>query len=57
MISVPPNATVLGLDVHELSITSAVLEPGSDSPVLDRLGSDRESIRRHLARLGEGHPI
>ena len=53
MISVPPNATVLGLDVHKFSITSAVLEPGSDSPVLDRLGADRESIRRHVARLGD----
>ena len=57
MISVPPNATVLGLDVHKFSITSAVLEPGSDSPVLDRLGADRESIRRHLARLGDTGPI
>lgn len=57
MISVPPNATVLGLDVHKLSVTSAVLKPGSDSPMLDRLGSDRESIRRHVARLGKRRPI
>ena len=57
MISVPPNATVLALDVHKLSVTSAVLEPGSDSPTLDRLGSDRESIRRHVARLGKRRPI
>jgi len=57
MIIIPPNATVLALDVHKFSITSAVLEPGSDSPLVDRLGSDQESIRRLVARLGHDSPI
>ena len=57
MISVPSNSTVLALDVHKFSITAAVLEPGSDSPVLDRLGTDEESVRRLVSRLGAGRSI
>jgi transposase len=51
MISVPQNATLLGLDVHKLTISAAVLQPGSDVPVVDRVSSDPEAVRRLIGRF------
>ena len=51
LIHVPPGCPVLAMDVHKNSISTAVLEPGSTSPVLDRVGTDEESLRRLLARF------
>ena len=32
----------LGLDVHKNTITAGVLEPGSDTPVIDTISSDED---------------
>jgi transposase len=53
LIHVPPGARVLAMDVHKNSISTGLLEPGSDSPVLDKCSSDDESIRRLVARCEE----
>lgn len=43
----------VGLDVHKNSITSAVLEPGSDTALIDRFIPDDASIRRFVGALGD----
>jgi transposase len=53
LISLPQDTSVLGLDVHKNTITSALLRPGWDSPVVDRVASDEASVRRLLDGLGE----
>jgi len=39
------------MDVHKLSISAAVLPPGATSPVVDKIGTDDESVRRLVARF------
>src|ERR1700722_6122810 len=51
MISVPQTSTLLGLDVHKLTISAAVLTPGSDVPAVDRISSDPEAVRRLIGRF------
>ncbi len=51
MISVPHDSTLLGLDVHKLTITAAVLEAGSDTPVVDKISSDPDAVRHLVARF------
>jgi transposase len=41
------------MDVHKNTISAAVLEPGSTSPVLDKISSDDEMVRRLVARFPE----
>jgi transposase len=41
------------MDVHKNSISTGLLEPGSDSPLLDKLSADDESVRRLVARFEE----
>lgn len=53
LIYVPPERTVLAMDVHKNSISVAVLEPGSRSPVVDKVGSDDESVRRLIGRFAD----
>lgn len=43
----------VGLDVHKDSITSAVLDPGHETPVVDRFFHDEASVRRFVATLGD----
>ena len=43
----------VGLDVHRDSITSAVLVPGRETPVVDRWFHDEPSVRRIVGTLGE----
>ena len=43
----------VGLNVHKDSITSAVLEPGRETPVLDRFFRDEASVRRFVGTLGD----
>ncbi len=43
LIHVPPDSSVLAMDVHKNSISTAILEPGSTSLVTDRIGTDEES--------------
>ena len=45
--------TFVGLDVHKSSITSAVLTPDADSPVVDRFFPDEPSIERLVKGLGD----
>jgi transposase len=53
LIHVPPEVRVLAMDVHKNTISAGVLEPHSDSPVVDRISSDDESVRRLVARFEE----
>ena len=45
--------TFVGLDVHKNSITSAVLVPGAETPVVDRIFPDEASIKRLVGGLGD----
>ena len=51
--SAAPEVTWVGLDVHRDSITSAVLTPGSEVPVVDRWFHDEASVRRFVGTLGD----
>lgn len=51
LIHVPPDAVVLAMDVHKKSILAGVLASGSTSPVVDRISTDDESIRRLISRF------
>jgi len=42
----PRQSTLLGLDVHKLTIAVGILAPEADVPVVDQLASDPESVRR-----------
>jgi len=48
-----PATTFVGLDVHKNSITSAVLIPGAETPVVDRFFPDESSIKRLIFGLGD----
>jgi transposase len=41
------------MDVHKNTISAAVLEPGSVSPVIDKISSDDEMVRRLVGRFPE----
>ena len=47
------EVTWVGLDVHRDSITSAVLAPDKEAPVVDRWFHDEPSIRRFMGALGD----
>ena len=47
------EVTWVGLDVHRDSITSAVLAPDKEAPVVDRWFHDEPSIRRFMGTLGD----
>lgn len=51
LIHVPPEVTVLAMDVHKNTISTGVLEPGSTSPLVDKISADDESVRRLIARF------
>lgn len=53
MISVPHKSTLLGLDVHKLTIAAGILAPDADVPVLDQLSSDPEAVRRFIGRFDD----
>jgi transposase len=48
-----PDAVYLGLDVHKDSISAGILNPGWDSPDVEKIFHDEESVRRLVARLGD----
>ena len=48
-----PEALYVGMDVHKDTISVGVLEPGSDSPVVDKIFHDEPSVRRLLAGLSQ----
>src|SRR5690242_17267563 len=43
----------LGLDVHKNTITVGKLEPGSDDPVVDKISSDEDAVRRLVGRFDD----
>lgn len=45
--------THLGLDVHRDSISVAVLPPEAETPEVDKVFNDTDSVRRLVARLGD----
>ena len=50
--SAASKTTWVGLDVHRDSITSAVLAPDRETPVVDRWFHDEPSVRRFVSGLG-----
>jgi transposase len=46
-----PEAIHLGLDVHKDTISLGILEPGSDSPAVDKIFHDEPSVRRLIDRF------
>ncbi len=53
LIHVPPGVSVLAMDVHKNTISAGVLEPDSTSPVVDKISSDDESVRRLIGRFDD----
>lgn len=51
LIHVPPDVRVLAMDVHKNTISAGVLEPGSTVPVVDKISTDEESVRRLIGRF------
>ena len=51
LIHVPPEVRVLAMDVHKNTISAGLLEPGSTVPVVDKVSTDDESVRRLIARF------
>ena len=47
----------VGLDVHRDSITSAVLTPQREVPVVDRWFHDEPSVRRFVTSLGDARAV
>jgi hypothetical protein len=42
---------VLAMDVHKNTISTAVLEPGVMSPLVDKISADDEAVRRLIGRF------
>lgn len=57
LIHVPPEVTVLAMDVHKNTISSGVLEAGSTSTLIDKISADDESVRRLIARFPDRHRV
>lgn len=53
VVHVPSGVTVLAMDVHKSSISTAVLEPDSSSVLVDKISTDDESVRRLIARFAQ----
>ena len=53
LIHVPPGVRVLAMDVHTHSISTALLEPDSSVPLVDKISSDDESVRRLIGRFDD----
>jgi transposase len=51
LIHVPPGVPVLAMDAHKSSISAGVLLAGATAPVVDKVSSDEESVRRLVARF------
>ena len=53
LLHVPPDVVVLAMDVHKNSISTGVLEPDSNHPLVDKISTDEESIRRLIHRFDD----
>jgi len=47
------DTVFLGLDVHKDSISVGVLNPGHETPDVEKIFHDEESVRRLIGRFGE----
>ena len=52
-VSAERDVIYLGLDVHKNTISVGVLEPGVEVPVIDRIASDEDAVRRLVARFDD----
>ena len=57
LIHVPPGVRVLAMDVHKATISTGVLDPDATVPVVDKISSDDEAVRRLVGRVGGGPPV
>ena len=51
LINVPLDVPVLAMDVHKSTISAAVLAVGAASPLVDKISSDPEAVRRLVGRF------
>jgi transposase len=47
------DTVFLGMDVHKDSISVGILNPGQETPDVEKIFNDDESVRRLVGRLGE----
>jgi transposase len=45
------------MDVHKATISTGVLDPDATVPVVDKISSDDEAVRRLVGRVGGGPPV
>ena len=53
LIHVPPGVPVLAMDVHKSTISAGVLLAEATTPVVDKVSSDEQSVRRLVARFAD----
>jgi hypothetical protein len=51
LIHLPPDTPILAMDVHKNTISAAVLAPGWDTPLVDRISSDFDAVGHLLGRF------
>jgi transposase len=51
------GAIHLGLDVHKNTISVGVLEPGAETPRVDRISSDEHAVRALIGRFADPHRL
>jgi transposase len=51
------STTWVGLDVHQNSITAAILQPGATRPTIQQLSGDLNATRRLFRRLASAGPV
>ena len=49
-----PDSVFLGMDVHKDSISAGILNPGRESPDVEKIFNDEASVRRLIGRFGDG---
>lgn len=57
LVHVSPHAPILAMDVHKNTISAARLDPGSDSPMVDRISSDFDSVHSLLGRFVDRNSV
>lgn len=55
LIHVPPGVRVLAMDVHKNTISAGLLEPDSDSPLLDRVSTRTQLVEAAWAYKSKPH--
>lgn len=57
LIHVPPGVPVLAMDVHKSTISAGVLAPDATTPLVDKISSDDEAVRRLVARFEDPRQV